>query len=88
MSRLVVLRHGESTWNRLNLFTGWHDVPLSDAGRVEARAAGDTLREKVRLDPGETVLYLQDDTGTLYRTRFIVPEGDAKEITVRVAAFE
>ncbi|MFM8908640.1 MAG: histidine phosphatase family protein, partial [Actinomycetota bacterium] len=26
---LVVLRHGQSTWNELNLFTGWHDVPLS-----------------------------------------------------------
>ena len=40
---LVILRHGESTWNQLNLFTGWHDVPLSDKGVTEAAAAGVTL---------------------------------------------
>lgn len=42
---LVVLRHGQSTWNELNLFTGWHDVPLSPKGEAEADAAGRTLRE-------------------------------------------
>src|SRR5262249_58237217 len=42
-STLVILRHGESTWNQENLFTGWHDVPLSDRGRQEATAAGVTL---------------------------------------------
>ena len=42
--RLVLLRHGESTWNHLNLFTGWTDVPLSAAGEAEARAAGALLR--------------------------------------------
>ena len=41
---LVILRHGESTWNQLNLFTGWHDVPLTEKGTAEARAAGTTLR--------------------------------------------
>ncbi len=35
-----LLRHGESTWNKENLFTGWHDVPLSEAGEREAAAAG------------------------------------------------
>lgn len=40
---LVILRHGESTWNQLNLFTGWHDVPLSDKGRREAPEAGRTM---------------------------------------------
>lgn len=40
---LVILRHGESTWNKANLFTGWHDVPLSDKGRAEATAAGHTM---------------------------------------------
>ncbi|MEC7383816.1 MAG: histidine phosphatase family protein, partial [Actinomycetota bacterium] len=29
---LVILRHGQSEWNRLNLFTGWHDVPLTEQG--------------------------------------------------------
>ena len=42
---LVVLRHGQSTWNELNLFTGWHDVPLSAKGEAEADAAGRTLRD-------------------------------------------
>ena len=43
--KLVLLRHGESEWNRANLFTGWTDVDLSDAGRAEARSAGNLLRE-------------------------------------------
>jgi len=40
MKRLVLLRHGESTWNKENRFTGWTDVDLSDKGREEAREAG------------------------------------------------
>jgi len=42
---LVLLRHGQSTWNLENLFTGWHDVPLSEHGVVEAKEAGSLLRE-------------------------------------------
>ncbi len=45
MPRLVLLRHGQSTWNAENRFTGWHDVPLSELGRDEARQAGRLLRE-------------------------------------------
>jgi 2,3-bisphosphoglycerate-dependent phosphoglycerate mutase len=45
MPRLVLLRHGQSTWNQENRFTGWTDVDLSDLGRTEARAAGQLLRE-------------------------------------------
>ncbi len=41
---LVLLRHGESTWNKTNLFTGWTDVPLSEKGEEEAREAGRLLR--------------------------------------------
>ena len=37
---LVLLRHGQSTWNLENLFTGWHDVPLSEVGVTEAKEAG------------------------------------------------
>lgn len=44
MQELVLLRHGESEWNRRNLFTGWTDVELSEQGREEARLAGATLR--------------------------------------------
>lgn len=43
---LVLLRHGESEWNRLNLFTGWTDVDLSDTGRSEAEMAGKILKEE------------------------------------------
>jgi 2,3-bisphosphoglycerate-dependent phosphoglycerate mutase len=44
-STLVLLRHGESTWNAENLFTGWVDVPLSDKGEGEAERGGELLRE-------------------------------------------
>jgi 2,3-bisphosphoglycerate-dependent phosphoglycerate mutase len=43
MYQLVLLRHGESQWNRENRFTGWTDVDLTDTGREEARAAGELL---------------------------------------------
>lgn len=42
---LVLLRHGESVWNKENLFTGWTDVELSDTGREEARLAGNLLKK-------------------------------------------
>lgn len=42
---LVILRHGESTWNQQNLFTGWHDVPLSEKGLAEAAQAGVTMAQ-------------------------------------------
>ena len=45
MLKLVLLRDGESLWNRENRFTGWSDVGLSDAGQREARSAGKVLRE-------------------------------------------
>ena len=44
MHRIVLLRHGESAWNRENRFTGWTDVDLSAAGVEEARAAGRLLK--------------------------------------------
>jgi 2,3-bisphosphoglycerate-dependent phosphoglycerate mutase len=43
MKRLVLLRHGESTWNKENRFTGWTDVPLSEKGVDEATEAGRVL---------------------------------------------
>lgn len=45
MYKLVLLRHGESTWNKENRFTGWTDVDLSEKGREEARNAGRLLKE-------------------------------------------
>ncbi len=44
MNRLVLLRHGESTWNRENRFTGWTDVDLTEKGIEEARQAGRELK--------------------------------------------
>jgi len=44
--KLVLLRHGESTWNKENKFTGWTDVDLSDKGRKEAEDAGDVLNSE------------------------------------------
>ena len=55
MLRLVLLRHGESTWNRENRFTGWTDVDLSDKGRDEARDAGRLMAaEKFEFDVAYT----------------------------------
>ncbi len=45
MYKLVLLRHGESEWNKLNLFTGWTDVDLTEKGREEAEEAGRLLKE-------------------------------------------
>jgi 2,3-bisphosphoglycerate-dependent phosphoglycerate mutase len=44
-STLILLRHGESTWNSLSLFTGWVDVPLSEKGTREAVRGGEMLKE-------------------------------------------
>ena len=44
VTKLVLVRHGESQWNNENRFTGWYDVDLSDKGRTEAKAAGELLK--------------------------------------------
>ena len=46
MTKLVLVRHGESEWNKLNLFTGWTDVDLSEKGHAEAIEGGRLLREE------------------------------------------
>ena len=52
MRKLVLLRHGESDWNRENRFTGWTDVDLSEKGRQEAKEAGAALKaESLVEDP-------------------------------------
>jgi 2,3-bisphosphoglycerate-dependent phosphoglycerate mutase len=57
MLRLVLLRHGESTWNRENRFTGWTDVDLNEKGREEAREAGRLMAaEKYEFDVAYTSL--------------------------------
>ena len=44
--KLVLVRHGESDWNKLNLFTGWTDVDLSQTGHREAIQAGTILKNE------------------------------------------
>lgn len=46
MPDLILLRHGQSQWNLENRFTGWVDIDLSDAGKEEARQAGEKLRDR------------------------------------------
>ena len=46
MTILVLLRHGESLWNKANRFTGWTDVDLSERGIQEARQAGALLKKE------------------------------------------
>jgi len=46
MKKIVLLRHGESAWNKENLFTGWTDVDLSEKGHDEAHEAGRILKEQ------------------------------------------
>jgi 2,3-bisphosphoglycerate-dependent phosphoglycerate mutase len=46
MYKVVLLRHGESVWNKENLFTGWTDVDLSEKGKEEAKEAGRVLKEQ------------------------------------------
>ncbi|MDD2331053.1 MAG: 2,3-bisphosphoglycerate-dependent phosphoglycerate mutase, partial [Candidatus Cloacimonetes bacterium] len=45
MNKIVLVRHGESLWNKENLFTGWTDVDLSEKGTLEAKEAGRRLKE-------------------------------------------
>lgn len=66
--QLVLVRHGESTWNDLNKFTGWYDCPLSQKGEQEAIAAGKLLKEEnFKFDLAYTS-YLQRAIKTLWHT--------------------
>ena len=46
MYEIALIRHGESTWNKENRFTGWTDVDLSEKGKVEATKAGEALKKE------------------------------------------
>lgn len=66
--QLVLVRHGESTWNDLNKFTGWYDCPLSQKGEQEAISAGKLLKaENFHFDLAYTS-YLQRAIKTLWHT--------------------
>ena len=72
--RLVIIRHGQSEWNKLNLFTGWSDVDLSPEGKKEARLAGKALNEE-EIDKSEKALKESD----ILISQFETPE----EITLK-----
>lgn len=76
MSQLILIRHGQSTWNSENRFTGWVDVPLSEAGRAEARKGGERLAaEGVRVDRAYTsTLERAIDTGRIVLEALGQPE--------------
>lgn len=82
MYKLILVRHGESEWNKLNLFTGWTDVELSETGVKEAKAAGQGLKEKgVKIDCCFTS-YLKRAIHTL---NFILDEMDLAYLPVEKA---
>jgi 2,3-bisphosphoglycerate-dependent phosphoglycerate mutase len=67
MNRLILLRHGQSLWNREDRFTGWVDVPLTPLGERQAQAAGAVLlRAGFTFDVGYTSM-LERATSTLWR---------------------
>lgn len=66
MNKLVLVRHGQSEWNKENRFTGWYDVDLSERGIREAKVAGQALnKEDIRFDLAFTS-YLKRATRTLW----------------------
>jgi 2,3-bisphosphoglycerate-dependent phosphoglycerate mutase len=65
---LILLRHGESTWNRENRFTGWTDVPLTERGEAEATAAGELLVGEGLLPSVAHTSVLARAISTLYLT--------------------
>ncbi len=76
MAYLVLLRHGESQWNRENRFTGWVDVPLSPKGEEEARQAGEKLKAAgIRFDLAFTSV-LQRAIRTLEITLDVLGQSD------------
>lgn len=55
MSTLVLVRHGQSQWNLENIFTGWHDIDITEKGAAEARSAGKKIKElNIKFDEAYT----------------------------------
>jgi len=79
---LVLVRHGESTWNLENKFTGWYDCPLSPKGEIEVAEAGKLIKaEGIKLDVAHTSL-LRRAIKTLF---CVLDENDAVWIPVKKA---
>lgn len=82
MNKLVLVRHGESEWNKLNLFTGWTDVVLSEKGHEEAKAAGKFLKEEgYDFDENFNAVnhyYLGDQEALMAKIEAVANQGKAK----------
>jgi 2,3-bisphosphoglycerate-dependent phosphoglycerate mutase len=80
MSTLILIRHGQSQWNAENRFTGWVDTPLSEAGRAEAKRAGELLVQRgVHVDRAYTsTLRRAIDTGAIVLDA--LGQGDLEQI--------
>jgi 2,3-bisphosphoglycerate-dependent phosphoglycerate mutase len=77
---LILLRHGNSTWNQQNLFTGWVDVRLSDQGRAEALRAGELLAESGLLPD---ILHTSRLTRAIQTANIALEEADRLWIDVK-----
>jgi 2,3-bisphosphoglycerate-dependent phosphoglycerate mutase len=77
MSRLVLLRHGQSEWNLKNVFTGWVDVPLSEKGVKEALDAGEKLKDS-RFD----IVYVSEQIRAIQTALFVLSRNAGAKIPV------
>jgi len=89
MGKLVLIRHGESMWNKMNVFTGWVDVPLSTEGIAEAQKAGEELAgipfdavfTSIQIRAIETAMILLASAKSAKTPVIIHSEGKMKEWT-------
>ncbi len=81
MYQLVLLRHGESVWNKKGLFTGWTDVSLSQTGRAEAKEAGLKLKSKGFVFDLAYTSYLKRAAHTL---RIVLRELQQEQLPVKI----
>jgi 2,3-bisphosphoglycerate-dependent phosphoglycerate mutase len=90
MAKLILIRHGESAWNKKNVFTGWVDVPLSSNGVIEAIKAGEQLTNipfdvvftSVQVRAIETAILIMAQNKSEKTPVIIHPEGKMKDRTV------
>ena len=75
MKKIVLLRHGESAWNKENRFTGWTDVDLTEKGIAEACKAGELLKENgFNFDKAYTSYLKPDGSGLDSGREKLAPE--------------
>ncbi|QCI17124.1 2,3-diphosphoglycerate-dependent phosphoglycerate mutase [Buchnera aphidicola (Aphis helianthi)] len=80
MNKVVLIRHGESEWNKLNKFTGWHDVELSQNGKKEAEKTGLLLKkEKFFFDYSHTSMLKR----AIYTLQYILNKLDQPWLSVQ-----